>query len=149
MTGDRRPTTEEGKGIMVVALTYKFQKLSVYEKALDYLDKLYELAGKLPVYEKANIRGQLERVGTSIVLNIAEGSTGQTDLEQSRFLGIALRSYIETVACLDIAERRNYLKAEDIDPVRQFGHTLFVKLQALRRSISTRRRSSVSGPNNE
>jgi four helix bundle protein len=113
------------------------------------LDKIYELAKKLPASEKTNLRGQLERAVTSIVLNIAEGSTGQTDLEQSRFLGFALRSYIETVACLDIAERRNYLKPEDVDPVRQSGHTLFVKLQAFRRSVATRRRSSVSGPNND
>jgi len=130
-------------------MIYKFQKLDVYKLSLDYLDKIYEVAGGLPDSEKFNLRNQLERAATSIVLNIAEGSTGQTDLEQNRFLGIAVRSYIETVACLDIAERRSYLRPEDVVLVRQSGHTLFVKLQAFRRSVSTRLRSSVSGPNHD
>ena len=85
---------------------YKFQDLETYKLALEYLDRSYELTTDLPQEEKFNLKSQLERAATSIVLNIAEGSTGQSDPEQHRFLGLALRSYLETVACLDIAERR-------------------------------------------
>ena len=77
---------------------YKFQKLDVYQLGLDFVDKMYGLTSLLPESERFNLRSQLERAATSIVLNIAEGSTGQTNLEQSRFLGMALRSYLETVA---------------------------------------------------
>lgn len=41
-----------------------------------------------------------------MALNIAEGSTGQTDAEQGRFLGLAVRSLLETVACQHIISRR-------------------------------------------
>ena len=71
-------------------MTYKFEKLEIYQLALDYLDLIYALADRLPRNEEFNLRSQMIRAGTSIVLNIAEGSTGQTDPEQSRFLGIAL-----------------------------------------------------------
>jgi four helix bundle protein len=71
---------------------------------------------------------------------IAEGSTSQSDAEQNRFLGLALQSYIETVARLDIAERRQYLTLEDSRTVRIFGHDLFIKLQAFRRSLEKKRR---------
>ena len=80
---------------------YKFQKLQVYELALDYIDLIYEIGTKLPSTELYNLRSQIQRAATSIALNIAEGSTGQSNAEQNRFLGHAIRSYIETVACLE------------------------------------------------
>jgi four helix bundle protein len=70
---------------------YKFQKLDVYQLGLEFGDKVYELTSQLPESGRFNLRSQLERAVTSIVLNI-EGSTGQSDLEQNRFLGMALRS---------------------------------------------------------
>jgi four helix bundle protein len=69
------------------------------------------------------------------VLNIAEGSTGQSDLEQKRFLGLALRSYLETVACFDMIELHGYLTPDDLTAVREQGHQLFIKLAALRNSF--------------
>ncbi len=116
--------------------------------ALEYVDAVYELSGSLPESERFNLQSQLERAATSIVLNIAEGSTGQSSAEQNRFLGLALRSYIETVACWDLIERRGYLQPEELVLARELGHRLFVKLQALRHSLDGRqkRQSSVSGP---
>jgi len=48
-----------------------------------------------------------------VVLNIAEGSTGQSKPEFKRFLGIALLSGVEVVACLYLAFTRKYIKEED------------------------------------
>src|ERR1700694_1077579 len=127
---------------------YKFQRLEVYQLALEYLDLLYELAKTFPAQERYNLTSQLQRAGTSIVLNIAEGSTGQSDAEQNRFLGLAMRSYLETVACLDIAQRRAIVSKDRLHPIREFGHRLFTKLQAFRHSLTRSTpglRSSVSG----
>ncbi|MBU0512492.1 MAG: four helix bundle protein [Chloroflexi bacterium] len=115
--------------------TYKFQKLRVYQLALDYVDAIYSLSKQLPETEKYNLRSQVERAATSIVLNIAEGSAGQSDAEQKRFLGFALRSYLETIACLDLIERRKFLPADVLSHVRNIGHQLFIKLQAFRNSL--------------
>ena len=103
--------------------------------ALDYVDAVYELTGIMPDREKFNLSSQIERAATSIVLNIAEGSTGQTDAEQNRFLGMAVRSYLETVACIDLIERRGYIKQDSLNELREQGHELFVKLSAFRKSL--------------
>lgn len=109
-------------------MTYKFQKLEVYHLALNYMGKVYGLSRNLPISERFNLQSQLVRAETSIVLNIAEGSTGQTNAEQNRFLVLALRSYLETLACLDIIERQGYLAGNLIHTVRNLGHELFIKL---------------------
>ncbi len=116
-------------------MNYKFQKLQVYRMALDYVDKIYKSSEKLPESEKYNLKRQLERAATSVVLNIAEGSTGQSNAEQKRFLRLALRSYLETVACMDIIEMRGYLPPSPLQEVRTAGHQLFVKLQAFIKSL--------------
>ena len=123
-------------------MNYKFQNLDVYKLALDYLDKIYKIVGGLPDSEKFNLSSQIVRAATSIVLNIAEGSTGQSNAEQNRFLGLAVRSYIETVACLDVIGRRKYLSVSLLTEVMKLGHPVFVKLQAFRRALET----PVSGP---
>jgi four helix bundle protein len=116
-------------------MTYKFQDLEIYQLALEYIDLIYELAQKLPRSEDSNLKSQITRAATSIALNIAEGSTSQSDPEQSRFLGMALRSLLETVACQDIIERRKYLTTEDLRPSRELGAKLFAKIQSMKRYL--------------
>ena len=114
---------------------YKFQKLQVYQLALKYADAIYGLSERLPRREQFNLSSQIERAATSIVLNIAEGSTGQSDPEQNRFLGFSLRSYLETVACVDLIELRGYVSPKDLSFLREQGHLLFIKLSAFRKSL--------------
>jgi len=93
-------------------MTYKFEQLDVWKLSLDYIDLIYKLAENLPRNEDNNLKSQITRAATSIALNIAEGSQGQSDAEQARFLGMAIRSLIETVACQQIIRRRRYFQDE-------------------------------------
>jgi four helix bundle protein len=116
---------------------YKFENLEVWHLSLNYIDLMYQLAGRLPRHEQFNLKDQLQRAATSIALNIAEGSTGQSDAEQSRFLGMALRSLIETVACQQIIRRHHYLPdASLLDQGYRQSQTLARKIQAFRNSLS-------------
>jgi four helix bundle protein len=72
-------------------MPFKFERLEVWELALGYIDLIYEIAGLLPRSEEFNLKSQITRAATSVSLNIAEGSTGQTDAEQARFIGLAIR----------------------------------------------------------
>jgi len=90
-------------------MPFKFENLEVWQMALDYVDQIYVLAEMLPETERFNLKSQITRAAASIALNIAEGSTGQSDAEQNRFLGMALRSLIETVACQRLISRRKYV----------------------------------------
>jgi four helix bundle protein len=58
---------------------YKFEKLKVWKASMRYLDLIYEIIEQLPKEEKFNLSSQLRRAATSICLNIAEGSMGQTN----------------------------------------------------------------------
>ena len=110
---------------------YKFQSLTVYQLSLDYLD----LVERLPDNERFNLCSQIARAATSITLNIAEGSTGQSNKEQTRFLGMAIRSYIETVACLDLIDRRGYIPLNDLSRVKRSGRTLFYKITKFKKAL--------------
>lgn len=83
--------------------------------ALDFSNEIDLLSKKFPVEERFSLSSQIKRAADSVVLNIAEGSTGQTKPEFKRFLDIALRSAVEVVACLFIAIKRNYISKEEFD----------------------------------
>ena len=129
-------------------MAYKFEDLEVWIRALDYSDQVHDIAEQLPKHERYNLADQMTRAANSIALNVAEGSTGLSDAEQDRFLRIAIRSLLETVACLHLIKRREYL--EDLNPLREAyreSETLFAKLQAFRASLDTD--SSVREPSVE
>ena len=129
-------------------MAYKFEDLEVWIRALDYSDQVHDIAEQLPKHERYNLADQMTRAANSIALNVAEGSTGLSDAEQDRFLRIAVRSLLETVACLHLIKRREYL--EDLNPLREAyreSETLFAKLQAFRASLDTD--SSVREPSVE
>lgn len=118
-------------------MAFKFEKLEVWQLSLDYTDAIYELADVLPSNEQFNMRSQITRAATSINLNIAEGSTAQTDDEQARFFGLAIRSLIETVACQHIMYRRGWL--HDTTLLRKAysdASLLAARLQTFRKAIA-------------
>lgn len=116
-------------------MSFKFENLEVWKLSLEYADKIYEIIRLLPPKEDYNLKTQLIRSATSVSLNIAEGSTSQSDPEYSRFLGIAIRSCIEVVACLHLAKRRGYIDEKVFSQIYEFSEKLFAKLQALRKRL--------------
>ena len=118
-------------------MAFKFEQLEVWQQSLGYIEIIYEIAAYLPESERFNMQSQITRAATSINLNIAEGSTGQTDAEQARFLGLAIRSLIETVACQHIIHRRKWLRDSTLlrQAYREAG-TLAARLQAMRKTIA-------------
>ena len=125
-------------------MAYKFERLEVWRLALEYTDLIYAIAERLPRSEEYNLKSQVVRAATSIGLNIAEGSTSQSNAEQVRFLGLAIRSLIETVAYQHMISQRHYL--EDPEPLRdayRFSEKRFAKLQAFRTSLKARPGSPI------
>lgn len=118
-------------------MPFKFEKLEVWQLALDYLDLVYAIAEQLPKSEEYNLKSQITRAATSVALNIAEGSTAQTDQEQARFVGLAIRSLVESVACQHIISRRKLL--HELEPLRDAykrAEILVAKLHTLRKTVA-------------
>ena len=118
-------------------MSFKFEKLEVWQLSLEYTDRIYQLSSTLPHDEDYNLKSQIRRDATSVTLNIAEGSTSQTDAEQRRFIGIAIRSLVETVACLHLIHRHHRL--DNLQLLRDTysdSQKLFAKLQAFQNALS-------------
>jgi four helix bundle protein len=121
------------------AMPFKFEKLEVWQLSLEYHDLIYDIAKLLPDKERYNLKSQMVRAVTSISLNIAEGSTSQTNPEFRQFIKMAIRSSTEVIGCLHLVKRKNYIDSETFNKAYAFGEKLFAKLQALYKSLSNQR----------
>jgi four helix bundle protein len=117
-------------------MAFKFEELIVWQKSLDLTLMVHNAAIKFPKDEAYVLTPQIKRAADSISLNIAEGSTGQSNAEFSKFLGYALRSSIEVVSCLYVAKKRNIISDEDFSSIYSFITEIIKMIQGLRNSLN-------------
>lgn len=116
-------------------MAFKFENLKVWQSAAELSGQVYELAEGFPKKELFVLTSQIQRAADSIALNIAEGSTGQSNPEFKKFLGYALRSAIEVVSCLYLAKRRKLIDDNQFTHFYTYLTELIKGVQALRNSI--------------
>jgi len=116
-------------------MPFKFEKLIVWQKSLDLSDEVNQLAKTFPKDELYVLASQIKRAADSVSLNIAEGSTGQSNPEFSRFLGIALRSNIEVIGCIFLAQRRGYISKDKFEKIYKMCGEILVMINSLRNSL--------------
>jgi four helix bundle protein len=116
-------------------MAFKFEKLEIWKAAIDISDDVYKLTKTFPKDEIFVLTSQMKRAADSISLNISEGSTGQSNAEQCRFLGYAQRSALEVVNCLYIAQRRGFLQKDNFTLLYNKIENEVVKIQAFKNSI--------------
>ena len=113
---------------------FDFERLSVYQKSLDFIDKAYQTIKKFPKEEIFDLGSQFRRAATSICLNIAEGSAG-TKPEFRRFLKISLRSVRECVAIIEVASGQDYITQEEKQALREDCAEMAKMLTGLIKSV--------------
>jgi four helix bundle protein len=116
-------------------MPFKFEKLIAWQKALDLSDVVHHVTKGFPKEELYVLTSQIKRAADSVSLNIAEGSTGQTNPEFRRFLGIALRSAIEVVGCIHLARRRRIIRETDFEKIYSQCNELVLIISGLRNSL--------------
>lgn len=94
-------------------MSFKFENLNIWTKAMDFGEEMYRLSDSFPKSELYNLNSQLRRDSDSVALNITEGSILQSNQEFSKFLGYSIRSLAEVVTCLHKANRRIYISPTD------------------------------------
>ena len=87
-------------------MPFKFEGLKVWQLSLDFADKIHVVTRSFPKEEMFSLVQQIKRAADSINLNIAEGSTGQSNDEFKRFLNYSIRSGTEVVACLYFSTKK-------------------------------------------
>lgn len=96
-------------------MSFKFEKLLIWQKAMDFGEEINQLIRAFPKHEMYNLSSQILRASDSIALNISEGAIEQSNAEFNRFLGYSVRSIAEVVTCLYKAKRREYITIEKFD----------------------------------
>lgn len=96
-------------------MSFKFEKLIIWQKAMELGEKVFLSTIDFPTDEKYNLTSQIRRAVDSIALNISEGSILQSKPEFQRFSGYAIRSCAEVVTCLYKAKYRKYISEEKFD----------------------------------
>ena len=116
-------------------MQFKFEKLQVWQLAVDLSMTVHEVTKQFPKAEIFILTSQIKRAADSVSLNIAEGSTGQSNAEFKRFLGIAIRSNMEVVACIYLAKKRSIIDQGDFTKIYSRCHELSARLYKLKSSI--------------
>ncbi len=116
-------------------MPFKFEQLQVWQSGNELSDKINMVCKNFPKDELFILTSQIKRAADSVSLNIAEGSTGQSNSEFNRFLGYALRSAIEVVSCLYLAKNRKYIQENEFKELYDFIDSLCKKIQALRNTL--------------
>lgn len=86
-------------------MAFAFEKLIVYQKAINFADQVCQLTEQFP-RGYGFLVDQLNRASLSIAANIAEGNGRFTKPDRKNFFGIPRGSVQECVPLLELARRR-------------------------------------------
>lgn len=117
-------------------MSFKFEKLKIWQKSMDFGEEVYLLIQGFPKIEKFNLSSQLLRASDSVALNISEGSILQSKAEFNRFLGYSVRSLAEVVTCLHKAKRRNYITPEAFETYYKEAYHLMNMIIAFKSKVN-------------
>ena len=115
-------------------MQFNFERLEVYNDALELANQTYEITKTFPRSEIFGITNQVRRAAISIPSNIAEGSS-RGKKEFIHFLNIALGSAYECVPLLEISKRQGYLNHESFSELINNLHKISAKMNALKNSL--------------
>ncbi|PIP76374.1 MAG: hypothetical protein COW85_14605 [Ignavibacteria bacterium CG22_combo_CG10-13_8_21_14_all_37_15] len=112
-----------------------FEKLDVYKLSEKLSDIIWTIVLSWSPFAKATIGLQLVKAADSIGANIAEGTGKGSSLDNKRFAKIARGSLFETKHWLRRSVKRNLLKKDEIDKLKNIIDELSPRLSAYINSI--------------
>ena len=98
-----------------------FRDLLVWQKAMFFAQRVYEISRSFPNEEKFSLTSQVHRSSLSIPSNIAEGFGRGSRADYKRFLQIARGSLYESQTQLELAVKLNFLRHEDFQELENIA----------------------------
>jgi four helix bundle protein len=92
---------------------FRFEKLDVWQKAVDFADRVYVVTRGFPTEERFGLTSQIRRASVSISSNIAEGSGRSSGKDFAHFVEIGYGSLMETVSQTQVAFRQSFLNEDN------------------------------------
>ena len=121
---------------------FNFEKLDVWQKAIEFADFVYSETRRFPNEERFGLTNQMRRAALSISSNIAEGSSRMSQIDFARFIEIGTGSVFEVVSQAFIAKKQSFLTGETF-------HFLYESAEELSRMLSGLRKSLLSTLNSQ
>jgi four helix bundle protein len=90
-------------------MSFLFEKLEVYQRAVDFAERVTDLTKTFPAQGHYHLVDQLRRASLSISLNIAEGNGRWHVKDRKNFFWIARGSVFECVPLLELCKRENLI----------------------------------------
>ena len=110
---------------------FDFERLEVYRKALDFIDRIFEVYKELSRDYKISIGSNLVRAALSIANNFAEGNDKISMRERNRYFCISSDSTRECVSVLNVLERQKLVGGERHLKLRQDSREITSMIQGL------------------
>ena len=114
---------------------FRFEQLEIWDLAIKYGNKLYDIAKTFPREENFGLTYQLRRSAVSVSNNIAEGSGATSIKDFASFLDISIKSVLETVNILYFARDRNYITEDEMKRLYSEAETLIKKIRAFKNKL--------------
>src|SRR5215467_4105907 len=114
---------------------FNFEKLEVWQKAIDFADLVYNETRTFPSEERFGLTNQLRRAAVSISSNLAEGSSRSSRTDFARFAEIAAGSVFEAVSQSFIARRQHFFSEDQFRNIYTDAEQLSRMLSELRKSL--------------
>jgi len=116
-------------------MVFNFEKLTVWQKAMELTDQVYRVTAEFPGDERFGLTNQIRRSAVSIASNIAEGASRSSVTDYARFIEIASGSLFELVTQLTIAVRQKFLSNSHFETLYSDSEEISKMLSGLRRSL--------------
>ena len=117
---------------------YSFEKLDVWQDARKFVTEIYKVSGTFPSEEKFGLCSQLQSASVSVVSNIAEGVSRQSDKEKIRFIEISYGSLMEVYCQLYISLDLKYLTIDQFETCKMRIDAIARQLSALIKAYKKR-----------
>lgn len=114
---------------------FGFEKLMVWERAIEFANRVYEATRSFPDAERFGLTSQMRRAAVSISSNIAEGSSRSSPADFARFVEIAYGSLMEFVSQSRIAQRQRMMSDQNHQELYVLAEEVSRMLSGLRAKL--------------
>ena len=111
---------------------FSFEKLEVWKNAKKLTIEIYQYTKRYPSEEKFGLTSQMKRAATSVVSNIAEGTSRKTNKDKAHFTTMAYASLMELLNQLIISKELEYIDEQIYIEIREKIEHIANQLNKLR-----------------
>ena len=115
---------------------FNFEKLDVWQKAINFADLVYNYTRNFPADERFGLTNQMRCAAVSISSNIAEGTSRMSQTDFRRFVEIATSSVFEVISQAFVGRRQGFLADEAFAMLYSSAEEVGRMLSGLRSSLS-------------